>query len=125
MLPKRILVVDDEPFVCDAVRMMLEFDGHEVTTAGAPRDALAFYRPGNFDLVFTDFSMPGMNGIEFTKAIRSIEPNQRVIVITAYAEVLPPTGADAVIPKPFLLDDLRQTMAKLLGEPARAQSAVV
>src|SRR5712692_1416173 len=62
-LPKRrILVVDDEPFVCDAVKMMLNFDGHVVETASNGKEALALFDKGKFDLVITDFAMPSMKG---------------------------------------------------------------
>ena len=52
---KKILVVDDEPFVCDAVKMMLTFDGHEVVTANDAREALKFFEADKFDLVITDY----------------------------------------------------------------------
>jgi CheY-like chemotaxis protein len=51
---KHILVVDDEPFVCDAVKMMLDFDGHSVETAHSAKDALAMFEDGKFDLVITE-----------------------------------------------------------------------
>jgi len=51
---KRILVVDDEPFVCDAVKMMLAFDGHDVSTADDAKEALSVFEAGKFDLVITD-----------------------------------------------------------------------
>src|SRR5947208_1677251 len=58
-LPKRrILVVDDEPFVCEAVKMMLAFDGHVVETATSGKDALAKFDQSKFVLVITDISMP-------------------------------------------------------------------
>ena len=59
---KRILVVDDEAFVCEAVKMMLNFDGHQVQTAGSPKEALEAFEVGKFDLVITDYSMPAMKG---------------------------------------------------------------
>ena len=61
---RRILVVDDEPLVCDAVKMMLEFDGHVVETAPNGKDALALLERSKFDLVITDFEMPMMKGDE-------------------------------------------------------------
>ena len=60
--PRRILVVDDEPFVCDAVKMMLEFDGHIVDTAGDGKVALEKFSKGKFDLVITDWKMPAIIG---------------------------------------------------------------
>ena len=115
--PKRILVVDDEPFVCDAVKMMLEFDGHKIETANSGTDALGLFDPGKFDLVITDFSMPGMKGNELAAQIKTRNPKQPVVMITAYAEMLsandtPMTAVDCVISKPFLLEDLRAAITK-------------
>jgi CheY-like chemotaxis protein len=115
---KKILVVDDEPFVCDAVKMMLAFDGHEVQTANSGREALGIFDREKFDLVITDFSMPVMKGDELALAIKGRTPGQPVIMITAYAEMLqssgnPLAGVDCVISKPFLLDDLRQAIVKV------------
>ena len=123
--PKRhILVVDDEPFVCDAVKMMLNFDGHVVETANNGKEALALFDKGNFDVVITDFAMPNMKGDELAAAIKARSPNQPVVMITAYAEMLqasgnPLKGVDCVISKPFLLENLREAIAKVAGGNAR------
>lgn len=119
-LPKRsILVVDDEPFVCEAVKMMLAFDGHTVETAGSGKEALALFAEGKFDVVITDFAMPTMKGDELAAAIKTRSPNQPVIMITAYAEMLkgsgnPLPGVDFVISKPFLLEDLRRAITRVV-----------
>ncbi len=115
---RRILVVDDEPFVCDAVKMMLAFDGHSVETAGNGKEALAMFEAGKFDVVITDFAMPAMKGDELAAAIKARSPSQPVVMITAYAEMLkvsgnPMTGVDCVISKPFLLEDLRRAITKV------------
>jgi two-component system OmpR family response regulator/two-component system alkaline phosphatase synthesis response regulator PhoP len=114
---RRILVVDDEPFVCEAVKMMLNFDGHIVETAGDPREALAMFEPGKYDLVMTDYSMPSMKGDALARAIKARDAKQPVVMITAYAEVLPKNleGVDDVVPKPFLLENLRAAMARVLS----------
>lgn len=114
--PKTILVVDDEPFVCDAVKMMLTFDGHRVETASSGKAALELFSPGKYDLVITDYAMPHMKGDELAVQIKSRAPGQPVVLITAYAEMLkasnsPLTGVDSVVSKPFLLDDLRSAIA--------------
>lgn len=115
--PRRILVVDDEPFVCDAVRMMLTFDGHQVDTASSGQEALARYDEEKYDLVITDYAMPAMKGDELAMAIKSRTPGQPVVLITAYAEMLrasnqPLGGVDFIISKPFLLENLREAIAK-------------
>jgi len=124
---KRILVVDDEPFVCDAVKMMLTFDGHEVYTANSAREALDVFEKDKFDLVITDFAMPVMKGDELAVAIKERAPGQPVIMITAYAEMLetsgnPLSGVDRMISKPFLLDDLREAIAAVLGKDSSGGS---
>lgn len=116
--PRRILVVDDEPFVCDAVKLMLDFDGHTVETASSGPDALAMFEKGKFDLVITDFSMPTMKGDELAAEIKARAPDQPVVMITAYAEMLqanrnPLKGVDFIIGKPFLLENLREAIAKV------------
>ena len=122
---RRILVVDDEPLVCDAVKMMLDFDGHLVKTAGNGKEALAKFQEGQFDLVITDFEMPGMKGDELAAAIKAQAPNQPVVMITAYAEMLqasgnPLTGIDCLISKPFLLENLREAIAKVTPAAERS-----
>ncbi len=121
---RRILVVDDEPLVCDAVKMMLDFDGHVVKTAGNGKDALAMLDQEEFDLVITDFQMPAMKGDELAAAIKARAPKQPVVMITAYAEMLhasgnPLTGVDLIISKPFLLENLREAIAKVTPPAAQ------
>ena len=115
--PRHILVVDDEPFVCDAVKMMLAFDGHHVDTAGSGQEALALFDKGKYDLVITDYAMPVMKGDELAQAIKTRVPTQPVVMITAYAEMLkasdqPLRGVDFVISKPFLMENLREAISK-------------
>jgi CheY-like chemotaxis protein len=121
---RRILVVDDEPLVCDAVKMMLEFDGHLVETAGNGKEALALLEKDQFDVVITDFEMPVMKGDELAAAIKARTPKQPIVMITAYAEMLqasgnPLTGVDLMISKPFLLENLREAIAKVAPVAAR------
>ncbi len=116
---RRILVVDDEPFVCDALRMMLAFDGHQVVTASGATEALAILETDKFDLVITDFAMPGMRGDELAAAIRQKVPKQPIVMITAYAEMLEDCGdaltsVDFIISKPFRLENLREAVAKVI-----------
>jgi CheY-like chemotaxis protein len=123
---KRVLVVDDEPLVCDAVKLMLEFDGHKVETACSAKEALARLAQESFDLVITDYEMPLMKGDELAAAIKARDPRQAVIMITAYAELLqasgnPLTGVDFVISKPFLLENLREAIAKVTPVGAKGR----
>lgn len=113
--PKKILVVDDEPFVCDTVKLLLAYEGHQVETATGGEEALRKFQNGQFDVVITDYSMPGMKGDELGSKIKALVPNQPVVLITAYAEMLrgaeqPVAGIDYLVSKPFLLEHLRQAI---------------
>jgi len=119
-----ILVVDDEPFVSDAVKMMLTFDGHQVDTAGSGHEALARLEKEKYDVVITDYAMPVMKGDELALAIKALIPGQPIVLITAYAEMLrasrqPLDGIDFIIGKPFLLENLREAISKATSMSAR------
>ena len=116
---RQILVVDDEPAVCDAIKMMLKFDGHTVQTADGSKAALALLEQDKFDLIIMDYSMPGMKGGELAAVIKQRLPHQPIIMITAYAEMLksssnPLPGVDFILSKPFSLADLREAIAGVL-----------
>src|SRR4051812_8625594 len=113
--PKRILVVDDQRDVCDSIRMLLSYDGHVIETASGAEEGLAKFDAGKFDVVFTDFSMPGMKGDEFAEQIKQRSPTTPVILLTAFPPGARPEAIDLVITKPFLLQNLRDGIQKLCG----------
>jgi CheY-like chemotaxis protein len=116
--PKRqILVVDDEAAVSEVLKLMLQFDGHEVKTTACGSDALALLAEAKFDVVITDYSMPEMKGDELAIAIKQRWPDLCIIMLSAHAPALKDSGRkfagiDALIGKPFLFEDLRSAIAK-------------
>ena len=122
---RKILVVDDEPYVCDALKMMLSIDGHQVVTAAGAAEALELFDQGEFELLITDYSMPGMKGDELAAAIRTRKPNFPVIMITAYVEKLvgenaPLAHVNELVGKPFRLDQIKSAMVRVFGSAALA-----
>ena len=114
---RRILVVDDEPLVRYTVHMLLEDDGYIVDEAESGDEALALFEPGKFDMVFTDYCMPGMKGDQLAAAIKKCSPKQPVVMITAFPEKLtcsncPLGGIDSFICKPFEAETLRTAIAR-------------
>ena len=114
-------MVDDEPVVRDAIKMVLEFDGHKVQTAGDGKEALSLLEQGRFDLVTTDFFMSGMKGDELAAAIKQRLPSQPVLMISSNGAIAkaagnPLPGVDLVIGKPFSVEDLRNAIAKVLPQ---------
>ena len=127
IVSRHILVVDDEPFVSDAVKMMLTFDGHKVDTASSGQEALALFEKGKYDLIITDYAMPVMKGDELAMTIKARTPDQPIVLITAYAEMLkashhPLRGVDFVISKPFLLENLRDAINKATSASAQPET---
>lgn len=101
---RTILVVDDQKDLLDVLTAMLEAAGAEVAPSTEPADILAAIKgdPAAWDLVITDFDMPGMNGAELAEAIRALAPHVPVILVTALAGISGRAGAafDAVLAKP-------------------------
>jgi CheY-like chemotaxis protein len=108
----RVLVVDDEKLVCDAVKLLLEFDGHRVQAVGSGKEALSVLGDQEFDLVMTDYNMPEMKGDQLAATIKGLKPNLPVVMITAYPELVPPF-VQCVVTKPFRLEDLRQVISQV------------
>jgi CheY-like chemotaxis protein len=100
---RRILLVDDNDNGLKARKSVLEAQGYAVTALSSPAEALERFSTEMFDLVITDYRMPGMNGTEVIQALRLQRPDVRVILVSGMVEVLglneQNTGADAVIAK--------------------------
>jgi len=74
--------------VAEALKMALVFDGYDVRTAESGHEALAIFQVGKFDLILTDFEMPGMNGHHLASVTKAQDPGQLVVMITAYADMV-------------------------------------
>jgi CheY-like chemotaxis protein len=115
----QILVVDDEPSVRGAIKMLLKHDGHEIRLADSGEAALAMFERDKFDLVITDYSMQGMKGAQLAVLIKQLRPDQPIIMITAFADEFktygkPPEGVDFIISKPFSQKELREAIIQVL-----------
>ena len=80
----RILVIDDEEIIRALFKETLERQGHTVVTAGSSAEGIELVGRWDFDIVFLDLKMPGMDGAEFLKQLRSIKPGLPVTIITGY-----------------------------------------
>ena len=121
-----ILVVDDEPLVCDAVRMLLSFDGHQVEMAHDGPSALTVFAAGKYDLIVVDYEMPGMKGDQLAAALKERAPRQPVLMLTAHGDMLrssgrPMAGVDMIVDKPFRLETLRKGIASLMASQSDNQ----
>jgi len=106
----RILVVDDETVIRDALRRILD-DRFFVETCSSGYGAIELLHKQDFDLIVTDLKMPGMSGIEVLKAVKALQANVPVIIITGYATVdtaveAMKNGAFDYLTKPFSPDQI-------------------
>jgi CheY-like chemotaxis protein len=117
---KRILLIEDDPSARESTKLLLNIDRHSVTEARDGTEALDLIARQPFDLVLLDFFMPGMHGGEVALQIKRIAPALPILMITAYLEKLSDFDkpVNAVLGKPFAIDDLRNEIAKLLAKPA-------
>lgn len=97
----RILLVDDEQNILNALRRVLmggvvvdgEDEAVKVETCNTPAEALKLAEVMPFDLVISDYRMPGMGGVDFLKAFRKIQPNAARMILSGYADLSALVGA--------------------------------
>ena len=108
---KAVLVIDDEPSVADALKLILKDSGYDVVVAMTGGDAFEELGKRRFDLVIADVRLPDMSGLDVLRHLRRSHPGVFAVIITAHhtpelaAESLS-LGAVAVLPKPFSPSDL-------------------
>jgi signal transduction histidine kinase/CheY-like chemotaxis protein len=116
--PRRaaILLVDDEDLVRVGTSEMLADLGYEVVAASSGAEALHLLRAGEeFDLMITDYLMPGMNGVELAEEAKRLAPDMIVMLVTGYSTIA--EGPGSTLPrlaKPFRQADLAEFVAELL-----------
>ena len=116
VMGKRILLVEDERWVRACIKRLLELDAHLITEAANGEEAMRLFDESQFDVVITDFSMPGIDGEQLMVHIRARSPLQPIVLITACAErfMRQDHSADALLGKPFGVAELRLVLAELL-----------
>jgi DNA-binding NtrC family response regulator len=119
-MPEKLLIVDDEPDMLKLLSMIIkEKTPYEVVTTNNPLEALEFAKKGGFDLVISDLKMPGLDGIELIEAVKKIDEDIPIIIITAYGTVESASesmnkGGFDFITKPFRKEQILFTIDKAI-----------
>jgi signal transduction histidine kinase/CheY-like chemotaxis protein len=114
-LGRTVLVIDDETLVRDVLARMIEDLGYSVVTAADGKSGLALVETHPIDVVLVDLTMPFMSGADVVMALRQRKPGLPVVVCSGYdRDSRGPVAADAYLAKPFKMDALERTLAKLL-----------
>ena len=113
--PMRILVVEDNVDSQYLVCEMLRAFGHEADGVGHPNDALARLAAGQYDVLFTDVSLPGMSGVDLARQAVTQAPSMRVIFASGYGDTLlrHVEFPYLSLQKPYELDQLQQALDKV------------
>ena len=117
---RKILILDDEPIVCERLKPALEKSGFEVETYTDSQKAIDRLVEKKFDVLVTDLKMQGPDGIDVLRFAREQAPATKVIIITGFATVdtareAMRSGAVEFIPKPFKITQLRDLIVSLTG----------
>jgi DNA-binding response OmpR family regulator len=121
----RILLVDDDPAAARLYRAMLVTDGHDVVVLDSGIDAVEAASAQPFDLVVTDFNMPGIKGDVTLSLLRARTPTLPVIIMTSETSVslekrAREAGAAAFLRKPCTSEVLTRTVARVGRKPSSA-----
>ena len=132
-----LLVVDDNRIYLDMVKELFEYAGLKVLCADSGEEALEMIKEKPFGLIFTDFDMPQMNGIELAGRIREMVPDARIVMITSdpspeITTLAMRAGISRVTSKPYelkhildIIDEEKRWLIDSLREVASAQGKKV
>ncbi len=113
-----ILLVDDEPDVLEPTALLLTEFGYACTPATGAAEALRLCGEIAFDMVVTDYLMPGVNGLELAREIRKVLPGATIVLLTAYGSTFyqrqeREPDVDAVVQKPVTVQHLLAVIRRL------------
>ena len=138
----KILLIEDDPGICDTLQRVLAGEGHDVTVEKRGDDGLARAAGDSFNVVITDLRLPGLTGLELIRQLRAAQPRLPIILTTAFGTTdiaieATKLGAFDYLLKPFNMPQLLDLVQKAarsnrlmsepvaLGEPGAAQDALV
>ncbi|MCZ8514593.1 response regulator [Paenibacillus filicis] len=128
-MKKKLLIVDDQNGIRILLMEVFSSEGYETYQASNGKLALEIVRNVSPDLVLLDMKIPGMDGLDILKHIKSIDPSIKVIMMTAYGELdmikeATDLGAIMHFTKPFDIDELRAAVNQQLRSPNNSSYAV-
>ena len=118
-----ILIIDDEPDVCEVLQAFLEEEGYTVQIATSSESVLEDTQQAPPDLILLDVVMPGKNGYDLLPHLKTAAPNAFIVIITGVndyriADLFYESGINGFLTKPIRLDNLRLTIKRLFSASA-------
>jgi DNA-binding response OmpR family regulator len=122
-IPKKIIIVEDQPAIADLLEEMLSIDGYQMIKIHSSTGALSVIRAENPDVVLLDIMMPDVSGLEVLRFMRREPGLQQIPVVIVSAKTLPAdirsgleAGATVYLTKPVDVNRLRRTVAEVIRE---------
>ena len=117
----KILLVDDDEWIRDSLRLFFEAEGCNLLTFETAEEGMEAVKRQAYDIVISDYKLPGMDGLEFLRRVKEKQPNAFEILITAYAncEIVKEAdeiGVKDIIPKPFTSEDVETSLSRIIGK---------
>ncbi len=128
MRKMKILLIDDDEWVRDSLRLFLESEGCHLKALETAEEGLQALKDEKYDLIITDYWLPGMDGLDFLNRIRNSTRDSIKILITAYAnhtvaEKAKAAGIHSLIAKPFSSETFEKVLQQLLGEKGMGKTS--
>ena len=116
----RVLVIEDEPLIQETLADMLDLGGHRITLADTGEDGVRLFEEGEFDIVFTDITLPGISGWDVATAVKGMSQDTPVIAVTGWGPGIKRSdivngAVDQVLPKPFDIDRVLDLVASIMA----------
>ena len=114
-----ILLIDDDEWIRDSLSIFFEGEGCHLTALETAEEGMEALKGQNYDIVITDYRLPGMDGLEFLKRIQDMQPHAMKVLITAYGsgEVVSEAnkiGIHDFIEKPFTTKTIEASLSRLV-----------
>ena len=117
----KILLIDDDEWIRESLRISFQAEGCQIVVLETAEEAIEELLCQNYDIIITDYKLPGMDGIEFFKQIKSSHPNTIKILITAYksnvvVDEARKVGVQHLIAKPFTFETIEASLTRLTAK---------
>ena len=119
----KILLIDDDEWIRDSLSLFFEAEGCNVLTFETAEEGMEAVKQQAYDIVISDYKLPGMDGLECLRRVKEKQPNAFEILITAYAncEIVKEAkmmGVKDIIPKPFTSEDVETSLTRIIENSA-------
>ena len=119
----KILLVDDDEWIRDSLSLFFEAEGCNLLTFETAEEAIKAVKQQAYDIVISDYKLPGMDGLGFLRRVKKSQPMAFEVLITAYAncEILKEAkeiGVQDIIPKPFTSEDVEMSLPRIIENSA-------